>query len=112
VDAVLLVDNATQPMQAAPVAAMRNLASGGEAGKLIVCFTHFDVVGGDNLPTFKSKETRIKALSRRLAEGWDDEYLQLKPLADLHRELRESIYRFIQNPVSWSGAVPSDNEKQ
>ena len=61
-----------------------------------------------------SKEhwTRIKALTRRLAEGWDDEYLNLKPLADLHKELRESIYRFIQNPVSWSDAVPSDDEKQ
>lgn len=232
VDAVLLVDNATQPMQAASVAAMRSLATSGEAGKLIVCFTHFDGVVGDNLPTFRSKEqhvlasaenalsaigeqlgsfaeralrkrlesacfflggiqnslsrdsdtklekrtlaqfqdllraidtiigkappvvtrpmydrmnlvlsvkqaaeefhavwdarlgllvksgvnrehwTRIKALTRRLAEGWDDEYQQLKPLADLHKELQQSVYRFIQNPVGWSGAAPSNDEKQ
>ncbi|MBI3987719.1 MAG: hypothetical protein HY343_12405 [Lentisphaerae bacterium] len=229
-DAVLLVDNATQPMQAAPVAAMRNLAAGGQSEKLMVCFTHFDGVTGDNLPDFKSREqhvlasaenalvaigeqlgsfaeralrkrlesacfflgglheplppetkggkrtiaqlqelvraieriaipsapvpsrpvyermslvlhvkqaaeefhaawsarlgiavkygipkehwTRIKALARRFAEGWDDEYLNLKPLADLHKELVENIYRFIQNPVSWTGPVPSDDEKQ
>jgi hypothetical protein len=230
VDAVLLIDNATQPMQAAPVAAMRNLASSGKTTKLIVCFTHFDGVVGDNLPTFTMKEqhvlasaenaltsigeqlgpfaerglrkrlengcfflggldheldsnrkaenrtilqltklltaidgiverpepveskprydrmnlvlaikkaaedfhdewravlgveskpgvskehwTRIKALSRRFAEGWDDEYLHLTPVADLHKELKERIYVFIQNPVDWQGASPNDDEKQ
>ena len=231
VDAVLLVDNATQPMQGATMAAMRSLASGGQAEKLIVCFTHFDGVVGDNLPTFRSKKhhvlasgenaltsigeqlgsfaervlrkrlesacfflgglhqplslktkaekrtveqlkellqaidgiaarpapvdcqpvydrmdlvlsikqaaddfhsawrgrlglpnakvgvakehwSRTRALTRRLAEGWDDEYLNLKPVADLHKELRESIYRFVQNPVEWTGDVPADDAKQ
>ena len=51
VDAVILVDNATQPMLAAPVAAMKELVSSGSAPKLIFAFTHFDQVGGDNLPT-------------------------------------------------------------
>ncbi|MEF9386527.1 hypothetical protein V4890_12995 [Ralstonia solanacearum species complex bacterium KE056] len=51
VDAVVLVDNATQPMLAAPVAAMKELVSSGSASKLIFAFTHFDQVGGDNLPT-------------------------------------------------------------
>ena len=230
VDAVLLVDNATQPMQAATIAAMRNLASGGHTGKLIICFTHFESVVGDNIPTFKMKEQhvvvsaenaltsigeqlgsfaeralrqrlqsacfflgnlhqtltlntkiekrtieqlqkllaaidgivvkreagpsrpvydrtnlvlalkqaaedfhaawnarlgiqvkpgflkahwlRIKALARRMGEGWSDEYLDLKPIADMHKELQEAIYRFIQNPVAWTGPVPSDDEKQ
>jgi hypothetical protein len=241
IDAVLLVDNAMQPMQAGTVSALRNLAAGGRASKLIVCFTHFDGVVGDNLPTFTAKEQhvlasaegvliaigqqlgpfaerglrqrlqsasfffgglqnrlttntkserrtlsqlqalldaidrtvplsrgtarsagglatpsesrpvydrlnlvlavkqacedfqaawkarlgihamfgtskdhwiRIKALVRRFAERWDDEYLELRPLADLIRELQESIYRFIQNPISWTGPVPSDDERQ
>jgi hypothetical protein len=230
VDAVLLVDNATQPMQAAPVAAMRSLASAGKTAKLIVCFTHFDGVVGDNLPSFKYKEqhvlasgenaltsigeqlgpfaeralrkrleracfflggldqplnvgtksekrtigqltnllrtideiierptpvvskpiydrmnlvlavkkaaeefheawrarlgmqfklgvskehwARVKALTRRLAEGWDDEYLHLKPVADLHKELTDRIYVFIQSPVDWEGPIPSDDGKQ
>lgn len=48
-DAILLVDNATQPMLAAPVAAMREIAATGNARKLIITFTHFDQVKGDNL---------------------------------------------------------------
>src|SRR5207249_11068846 len=43
-----------------------------------------------------SKEhwTRIKALTRRIAEGWADEYDTLKPVADLHyRSLFDSIHR-------------------
>jgi hypothetical protein len=40
------VDIAAQPMQAAPVAAMRELARSGNAAKLILAFTHFDEVEG------------------------------------------------------------------
>ena len=229
-DAILLVDNAMQPMQAATVAAMRNLASNGQTDKLIICFTHFDNVVGDNIPTFKLREQhvlgsaenslisigeqlgsfaeralrqrlesacfflgnlhqtltlnsrtekrtieqlqkllgmihdivekpervasrpiydrtnlvlsvrqaaeefhtawkarlgiegktgilkqhwrRIKALARRFSEGWSDEYQDLKPLADLHKQLQEGVYRFIQSPAGWTAAVPSDDEKQ
>ncbi len=228
-DAVVLVDNATQPMQAAPIAAMRELIRTGAVRKLILAFTHFDEVKGDNLPTAQaraqhvlaaaenvlasigedlgpfaekglrtriegarvflggiqdtlstgrksdvrtvkqlkrmlvavdevvqrlepgevrpvydrmnlvlavrsaaehfldtwfpilgltskpgiSKEhwARIKALSRRLAEGWADEYNHLKPVADLRRELIDGLYVFLQNPVQWDGAEPSDDDK-
>lgn len=230
VDAVVLVDNATQPMQAAPVAAMKALITSGNASKLIFCFTHFDLVTGDNLPTFSDREahvrasgenvlkaigedlgpfaerivrqrlergcffvggidspldldkkpgrrsveqltallraidevtgrpepteiravydranlvlavreaahsfhelwharlglgfnsqvpkehwTRIKALSRRFAEGWDDEYDKLKPVAELKRELDEQIYRMLQQPLRWEGGEPTEDEKQ
>ncbi|MFN0302651.1 MAG: hypothetical protein ACKVQU_20130 [Burkholderiales bacterium] len=61
VDAVILVDNATQPMQAAPVAAMKELVSSGNAAKLIFAFTHFDDVGGDNLATFKARVNHVLA---------------------------------------------------
>lgn len=60
-DAVLLVDDATQPMQAAPVAVMRELVSSGNAAKLILAFTHFDEVKGDNLPTLKSRVQHVLA---------------------------------------------------
>jgi hypothetical protein len=229
VDTVLLVDNATQPMQAAPVAAMKAVVTSGNAGKLIFCFTHFDLVKGGNLPTFSDREdhvrasaenvlkaigddlgpfaerilrqrlesasffvggidepldpkkklgrrtidqlsrllsvvdqivdrpgatearpaydranlvlaireaaltfhqtwrarlgldvapggakehwTRIKALSRRLAEGWADEYDKLKPVAELKKELEEQIYRMLQQPIRWEGD-PDEDEKQ
>lgn len=229
-DAVVLVDNAAQPMQAAPVAAMKAVVTSGNASKLLFCFTHFDMVKGDNLPTFSEREahvkasaenvlkslgedlgpmaeralrerlengcffvadidqelnsekkagkrtiqqlngllaavhdiidvpevvesrpvfdrinlvlavreaassfhdawqgrlgltysqdhpkehwTRIKALSRRFAEGFADEYDTLKPVSELKRELDEQIFRMLQQPVRWDGAhVPSDDEQ-
>jgi GTPase Era involved in 16S rRNA processing len=230
VDAVLLVDNAEQPMQAAPVAVMRELVASGNGAKLIVAFTHFDRVTGDNIPTVASRQqhvidsaenvlaaigeelgpfaerilrqrltegrvflggidrpltretktglrtinelgrlvglidaiverpplgparpvydrmnlvlavkaaaeafheawfprlglssgatgvkehwARIKALSRRLAARMADEYFDLKPVADLRKALQDRIYVFIQNPLRWDPAEPSDAEKQ
>lgn len=230
VDAVLLVDNAAQPMQAAPVAALKGIAVSGNATKLHVVFTHFDQVKGDNLPSFSDREqhvlasvenvlkaigdelgpaaervlrrridqarffvggiqepldarkkagsrsiqqlgavlnllahpelatdagpsrpvfnrmnlslavmeaaktfhgrwrgilgldynqdapkehwTRVKALSRRLAEGWDDEYDNLKPVADLRYHLQTQVYLMLQRPERWSGGEPSEDEKQ
>ncbi len=229
-DAVLLVDNAAQPMQAAPVAVMREIVSTGNVRKLILAFTHFDEVRGDNLPSESAKArhvlasaenvlaalgeelgpfaeralrmridnarfflaridehiapnskvgrdtlrqlsglltaienvierpeigdgipiydrlnlvlairgaaesyldnwlprlglrsnpgvpkehwTRVRALSRRLATGWADEYDSLRPVADLRKELVESMYRFFQSPIAWDGASLSDDQKQ
>ena len=230
-DAVLLVDSATQPMQAAPLAAMREVVATGNARKLLIAFTHFDEVKGDNLPNASAKAhhvlasaenvlaafgeelgpyaeralrqrlesarfffadiheplsaatasgrrtmsqirklldaidavierpevaearpvydrmnlvlairaaaeafheawrtrlglkskpglakehwTRVKALSRRLATGWADEYDTLRPIADLRKELVERIYVFVQSPLRWtSGPEPADDEKQ
>lgn len=230
VDAVVLVDNATQPMQAAPVAALKGIAVAGNAAKLHILFTHFDQVKGDNLPTFSAREehvlasvenvlkaigdelgppaerilrkrldtaryfvggiqdkldpkrklgartiqqldellillahpekaadtgpsrpvfdrmnlslavteaaktfhtrwhgllgldvnpdapkehwTRVKALTRRLAEGWSDEYDSLKPVADLRYNLQRQVYLMLQRPVRWEHGEPSDDEKQ
>ena len=230
VDAVLLVDNATQPMQAAPVAAMKAVVTSGNASKLLVTFTHFDMVKGDNLRSVADRQThvkasvdnvlkavgedlgpfaerilhqrieracffvggidetldvtkkpdrrtveqmktlleviehiaddaettdtrpvydrvnlvlavreaatsfherwsgllgiayapghpkehwtRIKALSRRFAEGFADEYDTLKPVGELKRELDGQIYRMLQRPVRWDGPEPTDDDKQ
>ncbi len=230
VDVVLLVDNAAQPMQAAPVAAMKAVVTSGNASKLLVVFTHFDMVKGDNLPSVTDRQNhvkasvdnvlksvgedigpfaerilrqridracffvggideqldinkkrdkrtvdqlqtlldvidhitdevvstetrpvydrlnlvlavreaaaafqqrwsgllginyvqgiskepwqRIKALSRRFAEGFADEYDTLKPVSELKRELDEQIYRMLQQPVRWEGPAPTDEDKQ
>lgn len=72
-DAVVLVDNATQPMQAAPVAAMRDLVSSGGASKLILVFTHFDRVNGDNLPTNASKEDHVLASAENVLAAIGEE---------------------------------------
>ena len=60
----------------------------------------------------KEHWARIKALSRRFAEGFADEYDTLKPVGELKRELDEQIYRMLQQPVRWEGPEPSDEEKQ
>jgi hypothetical protein len=230
VDAVLLVDNAPQPMQAAPVAALKSIAVSGNAMKLHLVFTHFDQVSGDNLPTFSAREehvlasadnvlkaigdelgpaaerilrrrvdearffvggihepldpkkktdarairqleallsllthpesatpsgpsrpvfdrmnlslavteaakafhtrwrgllgldmnpeapkehwTRVKALTRRLAEGWTDQYDSLQPVADLRNQLQVQLYLMVQRPVRWEGGEPDADEKQ
>ena len=229
VDAVVLV-NAAQPMQAAPVAALRSLVRTGHTKKLLMCFTHFDEVKGDNLPTVSSKRehvlasaenimtrlgedlgpnaeralrtrlaeqcfflggidkilnakykrgkrsieqlkallngidqivqhpepvearpvydrmnlalaireaadqfheswlprlglkyksgtnkehwTRVKALSRRLASGWADQYDNLMPVSDLHKQLGELIYVTIQEPIRWEGNKPDEDSQQ
>ena len=229
VDAVLLVDNATQPMQAAPVAALKSIAVAGSASKLFFLFTHLDAVVGDNLPRLSDREehvlasvenvlrsigedlgpaaeralrrrldshrffagtlnvqidttrkagrrsteqlralasglaspegaasagnakpvfnrmnlslaiteaarsfhekwrgllglaynadapkehwTRVKALTRRLGEGWDDEYDDLRPVADLRYQLQRQIWLMLQRPVRWEGCDPDDNQR-
>ena len=60
-DIVLLVDNATQTMQAAPVVLMKSLAAAGKTSKLMICFTHMDQVKGDNIPTFALKKQHVLA---------------------------------------------------
>lgn len=230
VDAVVLVDNAAQPMQAAPVAALRSLVRTGNTKKLLMCFTHFDEVKGDNLPTVSAKRdhvlasaenvltrlgedlgpnaeralrarlaeqcfflggidkvldakkkrgkrsieqmnalldaidkiverpepvearpvydrmnlalaireaanqfheawrprlglkyksgtnkehwTRVKALSRRLANGWADQYDNLRPVSDLHKQLGELIYVTIQEPIRWERDEPNEDSQQ
>jgi energy-coupling factor transporter ATP-binding protein EcfA2 len=59
VDVILLVDNATQPMQAASQAVLRSAAAGGHDAKLAIAFTHFDEVKGDNLPDGGAKRDHV-----------------------------------------------------
>ena len=61
VDAILLVDNAEQPIQAAAQAVLRAVAASGNYGKLAIAFTHFDQVKGLNLPSFAAKRAHVLA---------------------------------------------------
>jgi len=74
VDAIVLVDNAAQPMQAAPCTVLRSVVSSGHESKLILAFTHFDEVKGDNLAgraarkdhVLSSFENAVHAMGREL----------------------------------------------
>lgn len=59
VDMILLVDNAEQPMQAAPIELLRSVGSSGHGDKLAIVFTHFDLVKGDNLSSFAQKRDHV-----------------------------------------------------
>jgi len=61
VNVILLVDNAQQPMQAAPLSVLRAVVSSGHQGKLAIAFTHFDQIKGQNLPTFPEKRAHVMA---------------------------------------------------
>jgi GTPase Era involved in 16S rRNA processing len=69
VDAILLVDNSTQPMQAGAQAVLRSVAVSGHGSKLAVVFTHFDQVKGDNLPNISAKKNHVSASLNNAVSG-------------------------------------------
>ena len=60
VDLILLVDNAQQPLLAAPQELMKAAGSTGYADKLAFAFTHFENVIGDDLYTVEDREERVR----------------------------------------------------
>ena len=60
-DVILLVDNAEQPMQAAPLSVLRSVATSGYQEKLAIAFTHFDQVKGANFSGFEDRRDHVLA---------------------------------------------------
>lgn len=58
-DVIVLVDNAAQPMQAAPMSVLRTLIASGYESKLVLTFTHFDEVKGDNLTGMSARKSHV-----------------------------------------------------
>lgn len=58
-NAILLIDNAEQPMQAATCSAIESLVSSGHESRMILCFTHFDGVKADNLIGFEARQNHV-----------------------------------------------------
>src|SRR5207247_2177155 len=77
---------ATQPVQAAAVAVLHHVAASGSTSKLLTCFTHFDAVTGDNLPTFQAKEQHVIASVENVLPAIRE---QLGPFAE--RALRKRL---------------------
>ena len=91
VDAVVLVDNAAQPMQAAPAMAIRSILTSGNIEKLLFCFTHFDEVHGDNLTTRSARARHVLASGRNLLASFREEF-HLRAEKAVERRLKD--YRF------------------
>ncbi len=135
-DVILLVDHAAQPVQAAPSAALRSILFGGHGSKLILCFTHFDEVRGDNLPNNTAKKRHVlgsldnvlAALSRQLgpkdvdalprADGQRTFFLSSihRPLTDKAAFTREQLQSMLETmrsaiePPPPTEAVPVYND--
>jgi hypothetical protein len=90
VDAILLVDNAQQPMQAAPVSAMKTIAATGNGAKLFFLFTHFDQVKGDNLVRFSDREEHVLGSAENVLSAIREELGIAERL--LRRRLDEARY--------------------
>lgn len=102
VNVILLVDNAQQPMQAAPLSVVRAVAASGHQQKLAIAFTHFDQVKGVNLPTFQAKRDHVVA---SLTNG-------LASLRDaLGPAIVKSIERNIESQSFMLGALDQPSKK-
>ena len=67
---------------------------------------------GPQLPRGAKKQhwTRIKALCRRIANLGKNEYDILRPVADLIKELQESVSHWLNEPTGWTRAPADDDE--
>lgn len=90
-DAIVLVDNAVQPMQAAPVAAMKEMITSGSSSKLLLVFTHFDEVKGDNLRNAADRVQHVLASAENVLASIGEE---LGPFAEraLRGRLKEACF--------------------
>ena len=55
--------------------------------------------------------SRVKALSRRFANAWGDEYDNLRPASDLIGRLQEEISRWLDSPAGWTRQPVDDEER-
>ena len=62
--------------------------------------------------TGKEHWTRVKALCRRIANLWDNEYNGLRPVADLVRQLQTSISLWLDNPSTWTKEETDKDKRQ
>ena len=55
---------------------------------------------------------RIKALCRRIANLWGNDYNGLRPVADFVKQLQSSISLWLDNPSGWTKQPEDDDERQ
>lgn len=112
-DAIVLVDNGAQPMQAAPCAVLQSVAISGHESKLIVAFTHFDEVKGPNMSqdTLARKEhvigsfdNAVHAIGKSLGRETEAALRVISPdrlifLANIQKKLAPETARFTVNEL-------------
>jgi len=131
-DAIVLVDNAAQPMQAGSAAVLSTLVSSGHESKLIICFTHFDDLrNADNLRSITAKKDHVtgsyygvvKSIGQRNGREAEHALAKLiperlifvsdiqKPLPEAKRFTRAELKRLMQL-IRGSIVIPEPPELQ
>ena len=110
VDVILLVDNAKQPMQAAPDAVLRSVATSGHQEKLAIAFTHFDAVRGPDLPGYAAKRDHVLASVKSTLSSVRDAIGDVV-LSTLARQINDRCFMlgWLDRPAK---KVPSGARKQ
>jgi hypothetical protein len=100
-DAIVLVDSASQPMQATSSVVLKSVETGGHVAKLLICFTHFDAVEGDNLPNHQAKRNHVHN-SLENAINTIGREMGLRASAALSNALKDRVFYVsnIQKPLS------------
>lgn len=88
-DAVLLVDNCTQPMPTSTVAALKCIELSGQTKKLNFIFTHFDGVEGPNMTSIADRRQHVLAAAENAIAAIGED-LGTSVAARLERRLHES----------------------
>lgn len=98
-EAIILVDSSQSPMLSAPSAVIKASAISGHYKKLFLCFTHFDVMTGDNLPTIDMKVSHIFA-------SVDSQLEKLK--AELGYDIKKFLSSHLYDHSYYMGNIDKD----
>jgi len=95
IDAVVLVDNATQPMLDIPKVILREASSRGQQEKLMVVYTRFDQVQGSNMIDDEDRRDHILGIQTGAIEAMQEAYnLNPKMIRQLRDHLERNSYFF------------------
>lgn len=90
-DRIVVVDDATHPMQAAPLAALRQLVMAGQLDKLALVFTHADEVVGPNIGSVQDRHALLRRAVNQAVASLRDE-LGEAAWQGLNRQLDEQMF--------------------
>ena len=109
VDAILLIDSAKHPMQAAPLSVLRSVVTQGHQQKLAIVFTHIDQMAGDNLPDFAAKREHLLDSVRNGLTSLRDA-LEPMTLRSIERDISQRCFFLGQLHQPWERWGKRDDE--
>ncbi|MCK9857598.1 hypothetical protein [Paenibacillus sp. ATY16] len=95
IDAVVLVDNATQPMLDIPKVILREASSRGQQDKMMVVYTRFDQVQGSNMLDEEDRRDHVLGIQTGAIEAMQEAYnLNPKTIRLLRDHLEQNAFFF------------------